>query len=76
MEIWIELPSHRSAVEVLHGPSSPFPFNPPLRLNQVDSSTRLVSKGQVVAHLPLNLCITHKWTCEVQGVLVQLEHHI
>jgi hypothetical protein len=37
--------------------------------------TQLVSKGQVVAHLPLNMCITCKWTCEVRGVLVQLEHH-
>jgi hypothetical protein len=36
---------------------------------------RLVSKGQVVAHLPLNMCITSKWTCEVRGDLVQLEHH-
>jgi hypothetical protein len=52
-----------------------FPFNPPLRLNYVNSSTQLVSKGQVVAHLPLNMCITCKWTCEVRGVLVQLKHH-
>jgi hypothetical protein len=52
-----------------------FPFNPSLRLNQVNSSTRLVSKGQVVAHLPLNMCITHTRTFEVRGVFVQLEHH-
>jgi hypothetical protein len=32
-------------------------------------------EGQVVAHLPLNMCITCKWTCEVRGVFVQLEHH-
>jgi hypothetical protein len=62
-------------VEVFHGPSPTFPFNPPLRLNQANSSTQLVSKGQVVAHLPLNMCITCKWTCEVRGVFVQLEHH-
>jgi hypothetical protein len=62
-------------VEVFHGPSPPFPFNPPLRLNQANSSTRLISKGQVVAHLPLNMCITHTWTFEVRGVFVQLEHH-
>jgi hypothetical protein len=35
----------------------------------------LVSKGQVVAHLPLNVCIICIWTCEVRGLLVQLEHH-
>jgi hypothetical protein len=70
-----ELPSHRSAVEVLHGPSPPFPSIPPLRLNQANSSTQLVSKGQVVAHLPLNMCITHTWTFEIRGVFVQLEHH-
>jgi hypothetical protein len=38
-------------------------------------TTRLVLKGQVVAHLPLNLCITCKWTCEARGSRVQLEHH-
>jgi hypothetical protein len=42
---------------------------------ETKSSTQLVSKGQVVAHLPLNMCITCKWTCEVRGVFVQLEHH-
>jgi hypothetical protein len=36
---------------------------------------RLVSKGQVVALLPLNMCIIHTWTCEVWGSLAQLEHH-
>jgi hypothetical protein len=40
-------------VEVFHGPSPPFPFNPLLRLKQVNSSTRLVSKCQVVACLPV-----------------------
>jgi hypothetical protein len=45
------------------------------RLNQANSSTWLVSKGQVVTHLPLNMCITLQRTCEVRGVLVQLEHH-
>jgi hypothetical protein len=35
----------------------------------------LVSKGQFVALLPLNMCITRTWTCEVQGFLAQLEHH-
>jgi hypothetical protein len=34
----------------------------------------LVSKDQVVALLPLNMCITHTWTCEVRGSLAQLEH--
>jgi hypothetical protein len=52
-----------------------FPFNSPLRLNQANSSIWLVSKGQVVTHLPLKLCITLQQTCEVQGVFVQLEHH-
>jgi hypothetical protein len=37
-----------------------FPFKPPLRLNYANSSTQLVSKGQVVAYLSLNLCITCK----------------
>jgi hypothetical protein len=41
----------------LHGPSSPFPFNAPLRLHQVTQTQGLVSKGQVVALLPLNMCI-------------------
>jgi hypothetical protein len=35
-----------------------FPFNSPSRLNQANSSIWLVSKGQVVTHLPLNMCIT------------------
>jgi hypothetical protein len=35
----------------------------------------LVSKGQVVAHLPLNMCTICIWTCEVWRGLVQLEHH-
>jgi hypothetical protein len=35
----------------------------------------LVSKDQVVAHLPLNMCTICKWTCEVRGGFVQLEHH-
>jgi hypothetical protein len=52
-----------------------FPFNAPLRLHQEYSNTRLVSKGQVVALLPLNMCIIYKWTCEVRGSLAQLEHH-
>src|SRR5687767_1661479 len=51
------------------------PFNPPSRLNQANSSKWLVSKGQVVTHLPLNMCITLQRTCEVQGGFVQLEHH-
>jgi hypothetical protein len=38
-------------------------------------TNRLVSKGQVVAHLPLNMCIIRIWTCEVRGSFVQLEHH-
>jgi hypothetical protein len=60
-EAWSQqLPSHESAVEVFHGPSPSFPFNPPLRLHQASSNTWLVSKGQVVAHLPLNMCITCK----------------
>jgi hypothetical protein len=35
----------------------------------------LVSRGQVVAHLPLNMCTICIQTCEVRGGLVQLEHH-
>ena len=62
-------------MEVFHGPSPPFPFNLPLKLNYEHSSTWLVSKDQVVTQLPLNVCITCKWTCEVRGVFVQLEHH-
>jgi hypothetical protein len=59
----------------LHGPSSPFPFYAPLRLHQVTQTQGLVSKGQRVALLPLNMCIIHTWTCEVRGSLAQLEHH-
>jgi hypothetical protein len=58
----------------LHRPSSPFPFNALLRLHQVYSNTKVSLKGQVVAHLPLNMCITCKWTCVVRGSRVQLEH--
>jgi hypothetical protein len=72
---WSKIPFHRSAVEVFHGPSPPFPFNPLLRLEQVNSNTRLVSKCQVVTCLPFNKCITCTWTCEVRGSCVQLEHH-
>jgi hypothetical protein len=43
----------------LHGPSSPFPFNAPLRLHQGTQTQGLVSKGQVVALLPLKMCIIH-----------------
>jgi hypothetical protein len=35
----------------------------------------IVSKGQVVACLPLNMCTICIWTCEVWGDFVQLEHH-
>jgi hypothetical protein len=49
-----------------------FPFNSPSRLNQANSSIWLVSKGQVVTHLPLNMCITCTRTCEVRGVLDNL----
>jgi hypothetical protein len=35
----------------------------------------LVSKGQVVVHIPLNMCTICIWTCEVRGGLVQLEHY-
>ena len=52
-----------------------FPFNSPSRLNHANSSIWLVSKGQVVTQLPLNMCITYTRTCEVQGMFVQLEHH-
>src|SRR5688500_17786458 len=52
-----------------------FPFNPPWRLKQPNSSIWLVSKGQVVAQLPLNMYITYTRTCEVRGMFVQLEHH-
>ena len=72
---WNKLPSHRSAVEVFHGPSPPFPFQSSFETKSSNSSTWLVSKGQVVTHLPLNMCITLQRTCEVQGVFVQLEHH-
>jgi hypothetical protein len=72
---WNKLPSHRSAVEVFRGPSPPFPFQFSFETNQTNLSIWLVSKGQVVTHLPLNMCITLQRTCEVQGVFVQLEHH-
>jgi hypothetical protein len=52
-----------------------FPFNALLRLQQEYSTNRLVSKGQVVAHLPLNMCTISIWTCEVRGGFLQLEHH-
>jgi hypothetical protein len=59
----------------LHGPSSHFPFNSPLRLHQVYSNTRVSLKGSSCTLLPLNMCIIHTWTCEVRGSLAQLEHH-
>jgi hypothetical protein len=52
-----------------------FPSNVPLRLHQVYLTNMLVSKGQVVVHLPLNRCTIFIWTCEVRGRFVQLEHH-
>jgi hypothetical protein len=56
----------------------PSPFSLSMHLSYYIRSTqtnRLVSKGQVVARLPLNMCIIRIWTCEVQGSFVQLEHH-
>jgi hypothetical protein len=53
-----------------------FPFQYTLRLHQVYSSKQVSLKnGLVVAYLPLNMCPICIWTCEVQGGLVQLEHH-
>jgi hypothetical protein len=62
-------------VEVYASSKFSFPFNGPLRLHLVYLKNMLVSKGQVVAHLPLNMCTIWIWTCEVRGGLVQLEHH-
>jgi hypothetical protein len=59
----------------LQRPSPSFPFNALLRLYQIYSNTRLVSKGQVVAHLRLNMCTICIWASEVRGGHVQLEHH-
>jgi hypothetical protein len=64
-----------SAVEVLYGPSPPFPFQSTFETQSSKLKHMLVLKGQVVAHLPLNMCITYTWTFEVRGVFVQLEHH-
>src|SRR5688572_22376361 len=54
---------------------STFPFQSSFETKSSNSSIWLVSKGQVVTHLPLNMCITLQRTCEVQGVFVQLEYH-
>jgi hypothetical protein len=66
---------HRSAVEVLHGPSPPFLF-------QTSFETKL-SKLKHIVSLNGSSCSTsppkfvhhlHR-TCEVRGVLIQFEHH-
>jgi hypothetical protein len=36
----------------LHGPSSPFPFNAPLRLHQIHSNTKVSLKGSSCSTSP------------------------
>jgi hypothetical protein len=62
-------------VEVFAWSKFTFPFQFTFETKTRTQTQRLVSKGQVVACLPLNKCITCKWTCEVWGSCVQLEHH-
>jgi hypothetical protein len=52
-----------------------FPFNVPLRLHQVYLNKHVSLKGPSCSASPLNMCTICIWTCEVQGGLVQLEHH-
>jgi hypothetical protein len=44
-----------------------FPFNPPLRLHQLNSNKTLVSKGQVVAYPPPQHMHQSTRTCDVRG---------
>jgi hypothetical protein len=62
-------------VEVFAWSKFSFPFQFTFETKTRTQTQRLVSKGQVIACLPLNKCITCKWTCEVRESCVQLEHH-
>ena len=66
---------HRSAVEVLHGPSSPFPFQSSF-VTKLGKLKHMVSlKGSSCNTSPPKHVHHLQRTCEVQGVFVQLEHH-
>jgi hypothetical protein len=62
-------------VEVFARSKFTFPFQFTFETTSSTLKQRLVSKGQVVALLPLNMCIILTWTCEVRGSFARLEHH-
>jgi hypothetical protein len=66
---------HRSAVEVLHGPSPHFSFQTSFETKISRLKHTISLKGSSCSTSPPKFVHHLQRTCEVQGVLVQLEHH-
>jgi hypothetical protein len=66
---------HRSAVEVLHGPSPPIPFQTSFETKISKLKHTVSIKGSSCSTSPPKFVHHLQRTCEVRGVLVQLEHH-
>jgi hypothetical protein len=66
---------HQSAVEVLHGPSPPFPFQTTFETKLSKLKHTVSLKGSSCSTSPLKFVHHLQRTCEVRGVHVQLEHH-
>jgi hypothetical protein len=68
------LPSS-SAVEVLHGPSPPFPFQSSFETKTTKLKYMVSLKGSSCSTTPPKYVHHLQKGLEVQGVFVQLEHH-
>jgi hypothetical protein len=66
---------HWSAVEVLHGPSPPFPFQTSFETKISRLKHTVSLKGSSCSTSPPKFVHHLQRTCEVRGVLIQLEHH-
>jgi hypothetical protein len=66
---------HRSVVEVLHGPSPPFPFETSFETKISRLKHTVSLKGSSCSTSPPKFVHHLQKTCEVRGVLVQPEHH-
>jgi hypothetical protein len=66
---------HRSAVEVLHGPSPPFPLQTSFETKISRLKHTVSLKGSSCSTSPPKFVHHLQRTCEIRGVLIQLEHH-
>jgi hypothetical protein len=72
---WKKLLVHRSAVEVFHGPSPPFPFQTSFETKSGKLKHIVSLKGSSCSTSPPKFMHHLQRTCEVRGVHLQLEHH-